>query len=238
MQNMAGRTGPVNAGRAFLLRMVVYNGNLSDYDVKYLEYIPVRPQTNLILHRLGYRKGITALREKDRRFIDAAVKEALLFCHPRGAYSRSSIHRRSRDRVVLANGVTLAGEKLARFLAQSSEAVLMAATVGKEISDRIAAMTRHGDAAAGLVFDAVASQSADAALDWMMDLLNKTIQAKGKALTRRRYSPGYGDLTLEHQKVIYELLALKKIGIAITENFMLEPEKSVIAIAGIEVSHA
>lgn len=211
---------------------------MSGDNVKYLEYIPVRPQTNLILHRLGYRKGITALSEKDRGFIDAAVKEALLLCHPRGAYGRSSIHRRSRDRVTLANGVTLISEKLAQLLAQSSEVVFMAATVGREITDRIAAMTRQGDAAAGLVWDAVASQSADAALDWMMDLLNKTVQAKGKALTRRRFSPGYGDLTLEHQKIIYDLLDLKKIGVAITENFMLEPEKSVIAIAGIEVSYA
>jgi len=210
---------------------------LKEPDVKYFEHIPVAPDRNLILTRLGYRKGTTALSEKDNIFIEAAVKRALLLCNAKGAFCRSSINERSAGRVVLENGIELLSEKLSLFLQQSSEAVLMSSTVGREISDKVAEAMKNGDAALGLIFDAVASQSADAALDWMMKFIDKIIKTKGKVLTRRRFSPGYGDLDLFHQKVIYDILDLKRIGISVTEKFMLEPEKSVIAIAGIEVSH-
>lgn len=96
---------------------------------------------------------------------------------------------------------------------------------------------KNGSAAAGLIYDAAASIAADGVLDWMMGLIGKTIVIKGKALTRRRFSPGYGDLDLSHQKIIYDILDLKRLGISLTDKFMLEPEKSVIAIAGIEVAH-
>jgi len=206
-------------------------------DVKYFEHIPVEPNRNLILARLGYRKGITAISEKDDMFIAAAVKRALLLCNVRGAFCLCSIYERSANRIVLENGIELISEKLSAFLCHSHEAVLMSSTAGKEICDKIAGAMNNGDAPTGLVFDAVASQVADAALDWMMNFINKTIKMKGKTLTRRRFSPGYGDFGLFHQKVIYDILNLKRIDISITEKFMLEPEKSVIAMAGIEVSH-
>lgn len=49
-----------------------------------------------------------------------------------------------------------------------------------------------------------------------------------------RYSPGYGDLPLTNQKIIFDILNLERLGLRITERFMLVPEKSVIAIAGVE----
>jgi len=60
------------------------------------------------------------------------------------------------------------------------------------------------------------------------------IRREGKKLTKMRYSPGYGDLPLSNQKLIYDVLNLERLGISITERFMLVPEKSVIAIAGVE----
>lgn len=206
-------------------------------DVKYFEHIPVVPDRNLILTRLGYRKGITTLSEKDILFVDAQINRALLLCDARGAFCYCRISDRLPDRVVLENGTELNSAKLSSFLEHSGEVVLMASTLGREISDAIAGAIKNGNAAAGLIYDAAASVTADAVLDWLMSLINKTIGIKGKALTRRRFSPGYGDLELFHQKVIYDILDLKRMDISITDKFMLEPEKSVIAIAGIEVAH-
>lgn len=68
----------------------------------------------------------------------------------------------------------------------------------------------------------------------MVEFINKEIRREGKKLTQKRYSPGYGDLLLTNQKIIYDILNLKKLRIELTESYMLVPEKSVIAIAGIE----
>ena len=49
-----------------------------------------------------------------------------------------------------------------------------------------------------------------------------------------RFSPGYGDLSLEYQKMILGLLnANKEVGIFLTEGGMMVPEKSVTAFMGI-----
>jgi hypothetical protein len=85
-----------------------------------------------------------------------------------------------------------------------------------------------------LILDSVASQTADAALDWIVQMLNKIFAREGKKLTKHRYSPGFGDLPLSYQKEIFEALKLYKLNMSITEKFMLVPEKSVIAIAGVE----
>jgi len=49
-----------------------------------------------------------------------------------------------------------------------------------------------------------------------------------------RYSPGYGDLPLEHQKVLFSALNItRRIGVTLTESGLMLPQKSVTAILGI-----
>jgi hypothetical protein len=204
--------------------------------VKYFEYIPPELKKSLILTRLGYRKGLTDLSEQDRQFVDDAIKEALLLCHLRGAYSICEITCRDEGQVVLENGVEFTSGDLAQFLSDSTSVVLIAATAGSDVYDKTAELMREGQGALSIVYDATASQVADTALDWIVGFINKSIAIRGLRLTKRRFSPGYGDLPLHFQKTIYDILSLKKVGVSITESFMLVPEKSVIALAGIGVA--
>ena len=108
----------------------------------------------------------------------------------------------------------------------------MASTAGSGIVERRDAEMKAGNNSAGVVLDAVGSETADTGLDWMQEFLGAQLAKKGRSITRR-FSPGYGDLKLEGQKVIYDALNLGKIGISITDRYLLTPEKSVIAIAGV-----
>ena len=50
---------------------------------------------------------------------------------------------------------------------------------------------------------------------------------------RPRFSPGYGDFDIHHQEEILRMLdAHKKIGLSMTESYMLTPTKSVTALIG------
>jgi cobalamin-dependent methionine synthase I len=68
----------------------------------------------------------------------------------------------------------------------------------------------------------------------MMAFLNRMLAREGRKTTKHRYSPGYGDLSLRHQKIIFDLLDLQRLDLTITPDYILIPEKSVVAIAGIE----
>ena len=202
--------------------------------IRCFEYIPSSPSEGMILTRLGYRKTTTVFSEEYKQKLNKIIQEGILMCNTKGIFGRYSIIEKSDKHIKLENELVFEGTGLAKLLSNSTEVVLMASTVGSDITDRIHSEVESGDASFGVILDAVASETADAALDWMVDFINKLIRREGKNLTRMRYSPGYGDLPLLNQKKIYDTLGLDKLKIGITERYMLVPEKSVIAIAGIE----
>ena len=51
---------------------------------------------------------------------------------------------------------------------------------------------------------------------------------------RPRFSPGYGDFSLEHQREFFRILEVqKKIGVTLTESLLMMPSKSVTAVIGL-----
>lgn len=202
--------------------------------IKCFEYIPSSPSEGMILTRLGYQKTTTVFSDEYKEKLNEIIKAGILLCNTKGLFGRYVIIEKNDKYVKLENEVIFESESLAKLLKNSIEIVLMAATVGREITDKIHSEVKDGDASLGVILDSVASQTADAALDWMVDFINKLIRREGKSLTRMRYSPGYGDLPLINQKKIFDVLGLEKLGLSITERYMLVPEKSVIAIAGVE----
>lgn len=203
-------------------------------NLKTFEYIPAEPDKNMILTRLGYRKTSTLISPDYQKKLEDIINRGLLLCNTRGVYARLEITDRSTEHVVLNNDAQLQSASLSKLLSKSREVVLMASTVGSEITDKIQKEVESGDASLGVILDSLASEAADSALDWMVDFINKFLRKDALMLTKNRYSPGYGDLLLENQKIIYDLLELQQLGIELTKSFMLVPEKSVIAIAGIE----
>lgn len=63
--------------------------------------------------------------------------------------------------------------------------------------------------------------------------LEQIVVKEGYHLTWR-FSPGYGDLPLETQKTLIQVLDThRKIGVSLTESCLMMPSKSVTAILGI-----
>jgi hypothetical protein len=200
----------------------------------YFNSIPVIPERRSIMSRLGHSRLSTALRMKDQKFIDEMSGLGLALCRNQGAAGRFSIKSRTIEGVVLTDGTWLESRKLNRMLQKSDEILLMAGTAGSEITGRISLEMDRGNAAAAVVLDAVASVSADMILDWIMDMFNKMLAREARRLTRRRYSPGFGDLHLSSQAAIFRLLDLSSLKLSLNDSMMLSPEKSVLAVAGIE----
>lgn len=202
--------------------------------IKYFENIPAVPKREMILSRLGYRNSVTMLGSSDISLLEEGIRQGSCLCKPAGAYLIVPVSSKSDAGIILDNGIRFQSQSLLKLLKDSQQVVLMAATVGGEVTKRVFHEVDKGDAAKGLIIDSVASQTADAALDWIVHLLNRVLAREGKKLTRHRYSPGFGDLPLSYQKDIFKVLELNKLNMSLTEKFMLVPEKSVIAIAGVE----
>ena len=124
----------------------------------------------------------------------------------------------------------LKSKDLAKNLNGSARVILFAATVGVEI-DRLIAKYGKISPTKALVFQAIGSERAEALCDLFCADMEKTYSAKAKP----RFSPGYGDLSLESQKQIFSvLLPERKLGIILSDGMLMFPTKSVTAFVGLK----
>lgn len=202
-------------------------------DLIFFNSISVPPAKDRIYKRLGYRREITELTLRQEEEFERYVQEARELVDLKGAAKRFVITSRHSGGVVLDGKIVLESKQLAGLLSGCNQAVFMGVTAGIKIIEAIEQDAARGKLSRGVVLDAVAGELVDLSLDWIMNYLNQEFRRENKYLTSRRFSAGYGDFLLENQAVIYQSLNLSKLGVSITEKYMLVPEKSVTAVAGI-----
>ena len=164
--------------------------------------------------------------------VDEAVRLLDAVVEPRQV-SRRFLLKRTDDGALDIEGLRVESKALSRNLEGCREVFLMAATLGIG-PDRLIARAQ----AEGAMSRAMALQAASAAMieAWCDDVnaeLARQAKARGRAL-RPRFSPGYGDFSLEAQPGIFRLLgAQRNIGITLTDSLLMLPTKSVTAVIGI-----
>ena len=194
--------------------------------------IPLKLPRARALARLGYNRHLTELDARQLATVEEALAAGFALCQPQGVMVRVGF-KAEGDVMTLENGGTIASASLAKMLAGCGEMLLVAATMGGEIVEAASEAITRGDGARGAIFDAVGSETADACLDWLQDYAGGNLSREGLALTKHRFSPGYGDLQLSVQSLLYKLLHFDKLGVSINDRHVLIPEKSVIGIVGI-----
>jgi hypothetical protein len=198
----------------------------------YLEHLQAKAPVDNIMYRMGYKKNMTQISGDQQKSIDEGIKLGELLCELKGAYEIVAIKSIKSGVTSIKNNINFESKQTSELFKDCEEVILFASTAGQKILDRRDFEIKNGNAALGVILDAVGSETADTGLDWIQQFLSAQLAKKAKSITRR-FSPGYGDLKLAHQKDIYDALHLEKIGISITDRYLLSPEKSVIAIAGV-----
>lgn len=201
--------------------------------IEYFNQIALLTPKDKIYSRLGYAKGITKLNGKQLDEVEGYIEKALEIVELRGVGATLTINRIEASKIILAEGIIFASESLAKFLVDSKEVLLMAATSGLKIVEAVSKNSTGKNVTAAVVFDAVASEMTDSALSWIINYFNRQLSRENKQLTPRRFSAGYGDFSLKNQKIIYDILKLGQLGISLSNKYVLIPEKSVTAVAGI-----
>lgn len=127
-------------------------------------------------------------------------------------------------------GVVLDGDMAARMLKECDQAAVLVCTLGAEF-DRLLLATQARDMARAVVLDACAGAYVEAGCDAAQAELQTLVP--GRFLTDR-FSPGYGDLSLDVQGPLCALVdAQRRLGVCVTSSRMLDPVKSVTAVIGI-----
>ncbi len=135
------------------------------------------------------------------------------------------------ENVVSFKTFCVKSKSLSKHLSDCTSAVLFAATLGSEADMLIYKYSLISPS------KAVAAQAAATAMiemyaDDICSIFEEEAKKDGLYITKR-FSPGYGDLSLECQSDFLGALdAGKRIGLCITDSGMLTPVKSVTAVVG------
>ncbi len=189
------------------------------------------PDKKTIMRRLGSQKAtFPAGLDAD---IDALIAQAQSAFFAKGRAKVCSLAI-SGDDIVEIGGQAVESQLLTKMLKDSTATYLMCATIPQRAVDTISTAIRTGEGLKAIVFDAYASECVDGVLDVIMERKNAGLKRTGQHLTKHRFSAGYGDLDIRWQKVFYDMLSMETLGVHINDKFLLSPEKSVIAVAGVE----
>lgn len=201
---------------------------------KVFDSIKIPVPKEKIYRRLGYKKGFENIPVHIQNELEESISEASDYIELKGIAKILSIKEKNQEYISLKNNIKFKSSNLSKMLENCDEILVFASTAGKKLIKEIEERMHHSRYLQGVVFDAVGSEMADSALEWIMEYFNKELAKEGKRLTRRRYSAGYGDFLLENQKIIYNILKMDRIEVKITDSFMLVPEKSATAISGVK----
>lgn len=113
---------------------------------------------------------------------------------------------------------------LIKYLGDAKKVVIFVATVGIGIDMLINKYSKVSPSKS-VAFQAIGTSF----VEELCDRFTKEIRNDIK-----RYSPGYGDLSLEFQKDIFKVIDTNKIGVSLGDNLLMSPSKTVSAIVVVE----
>lgn len=184
-----------------------------------------------VLRYLGYKNGV--IDANTNLLIDECINEAKEISNWKYTYKIFGIEKSEEQVRLLESNLVLEGEDILEHLKESSMCAVMAVTLGSNMDTKIKYYEKVSITRA-LILDACAS----VCVEWVCDEAQKEIRKEAQSKTldiTYRYSPGYGDFSIDIQpKIINALDAQKNIGLTVTEDNILIPRKSVSAVIGFQ----
>lgn len=178
---------------------------------------------------LGY--GRNEIDEKTLQLIKESFRELEQHVEPKFIYHIFALSILDDEKLTIGK-LEIQSKSLMKNLQGCKAVILFGATLGTYV-DRQIHKYELLDMTKAVVLQACAAAYLEEYCDKMQEQLGQML-AQDKNYLRPRFSPGYGDFSILYQKDVLRMLdAPKKIGLTMTDGYMLTPTKSVTAIIGI-----
>ena len=183
-----------------------------------------------VLRYLGFRGQI--IDEKLEELIDECRETVVVKSDPKYVYGYFNIENNDEGILIKDTTLVLKGEDIKKHLKDCDKCVLMVVTLGLNIEREII-LNEKVSLTKSIVLDSCATTYIEEVCDNIQNDIEQFAKKNNLNITSR-YSPGYGDLSLDSQEKILSVTdASKRIGVTTTEHNILFPRKSVTAIIGL-----
>ena len=185
-------------------------------------------RTKEAIRYLGY--GKTTIDEKILSMIQESFQELEEISALQSNYRFFELTE--KDDELQIGSLKIQSKSLQKNLQGCTQVILFGATMGLAV-DRKLRTYELTNIAKAVVMQACAAAMLEEYCDKVQDEIAMELSTKHLYL-RPRFSPGYGDFSILHQQEILNMLdAPKRIGLTMTDAYMLAPTKSVTAVIGV-----
>ena len=168
-----------------------------------------------------------------KELVAQCAKEMAHVATPKSLYQILNAQISLDNQALQLGFATVQSKDLAKNLARCKKIVLIGATIGPRPDLLIQKYSRL-DPLKGVTMQAVGAMLVESYLDDRNEVLRERMWEQGYRL-HPRFSPGYGDFSLEHQRDIFRMLDCgSALGLTLMDSMIMAPSKSVTAVIGME----
>ena len=198
--------------------------------IRIIDPVPLVVPRPMVLLRLGYRRP-SQVPDRVSALIDEIETSGRTLLAPRAITLRCPVTVDRDGAIDLGGILTSTSRSLRQRLAGCREAVLFAATIGSKLEKWVAELGRAEEITRSLLADAFGSAAA-IALGVELERLLGARLAEDDLVPEPRCAPGYGDWSLADQGPILQRLEAGRIGIALLDEGLMVPAKSISGVIG------
>jgi cobalamin-dependent methionine synthase I len=133
----------------------------------------------------------------------------------------------------LPKGIEFISAKMAGAFRNCDFVLCFAATLGPKIQAEIDRLTGNSNLADACIVDAIGSVGAEQIVERFHRHMERNMRRNGRSVSLR-FSPGYCDWSLEEQAKLFKVIETRRIGIDLSDSYLMIPSKSVSGMFGIE----
>jgi hypothetical protein len=188
------------------------------------------PELMLVQQGRDAKKG--ALSPGAMRLYQEAIEQVKTLAEPVALLDWFDVQAVEPDRLVLSTGHAFRSHLVIEQLVHAQQVAVGICTIGSRVEAESRQAFANGQGMTGFLLDSAGSLAVGFVAQAVVEHVEKLATAHGLKASFR-IAPGSADCTLEDQRVVFELLPAKHIGVRLTDSCLMVPLKSVSLLVGL-----
>jgi cobalamin-dependent methionine synthase I len=130
------------------------------------------------------------------------------------------------------NSIIFKSQVITELLEHCHQVAVFLVTIGEYLEETAYQLAKDGLILQATVLDAIGSDAVEKLADFVQDRIREVANTKG-LVTSQRFSPGYCDWNIGQQRMLFWALNGNTLGIHLTGECLMIPQKSISGIIGI-----
>ena len=184
-----------------------------------------------VCHYIGYEddKNLSA---RISSLIDDYAEHAHDLINPLYSYVIKDVEWARGSISLIEGSIIFKSRIITQLLERCPQVAIFLVTIGKYLEETAFQLARDGLILQATVLDAIGSDAVEKVADFAQDRIKEVAKARG-LVTSRRFSPGYCDWNIGQQRMLFYALTDNTLGIRLTGECLMIPQKSISGIIGI-----